>query len=201
MSDAWFVQKNFLTELNLAISGVHFSFPAIFQYLKFVGFRSYSKLRLSYRRSFQWWKLYVDIFFHLREISKQTLGNIKKTALILSSESVNMLIRGVVAALRVVEIHSEITPIVFLLYLKQFASTPLSLLYASKVATEMWNHNFTNFRNVTIFVLIFQQLLVFRMPWKSPNLLALECSFHWWKPFCSIYNSLRENGRQSWGSN
>ena len=32
--------------------------------------------------------------FHLREIRKQTLGTFKK-ALILSSESVNMLIRGV----------------------------------------------------------------------------------------------------------
>ena len=46
----------------------------------------------------------------------QTLGNIKKTGLILSSESVNMLIRGVVAAVRVVKIHSKSTPIVFLLY-------------------------------------------------------------------------------------
>ena len=55
-------------------------------------------------------------FFHLREISKQTLGNIKKTGLILSSESENMLIRGVVAAVRVVKIHSKSTPIVFLLY-------------------------------------------------------------------------------------
>ena len=48
-----------------------------------------------------------------------------------------MLIRGVVAAVRVVKIHSKITPIVFLLYLLQFVSTPLSLLYASKVATEL----------------------------------------------------------------
>ena len=113
---------------------------------------------------------FVNIFFHLREISKQTLGNIKKTALILSSESVNMLIRGVVAAVRVVRNHSKSTSIVFFLYLQQFVSTPLSLLCASKVA-------------------------------KSPNLFILECSFHWWKPFCSIYDSLRENGRQHSGSN
>ena len=136
-SDAWFAQNKFLTELNLAISGVHFSFTSIFQYLKFVRFRSYSKLKLSYRCSLQWWKPFVDIFFHLREISKQTLGNIKKTGLILSSESVNMLIRGVVAAVRVVNNHSKITPIVFLLYSIQFVSTQLSLLYASKVATEL----------------------------------------------------------------
>ena len=64
-------------------------------------------------------------FLHLREISKQTLGNIKKTGLILSSESVNMLIRGVVAAVRVVKIHSKSTPIVFFLYSKHFVSTPL----------------------------------------------------------------------------
>ena len=55
--------------------------------------------------------------FHLREISKQTLGNIKKTALILSSESVNMLLREVVAAVRVVKNHSKITSIVCFLFL------------------------------------------------------------------------------------
>ena len=47
-----------------------------------------------------------------------------------------MLKRGVVAAVRVVKNHSKITPIVFLLYLQQFVSTPLSILCASKVATE-----------------------------------------------------------------
>ena len=195
--DAWLAQNKFLTEVNLAISGVHFSFTTIFQYLKFVRFCSYSKLKLSYGFNLQWCKSFVDIFFHLREISKQTLGNIKKTGLISSSESVNMLIRGVVAAVRVVKIHSRITPFVFFLYLWQFVSTPLSLLCASKVATELWNHNFTIFRNVIIFVLIFQQ----QMRWKSPNLFVLECSFHWWKQFCSIYISLWENGRQIWGSN
>ena len=113
--DAWFAQNKFLTELVLALSGVHFSFGTIFQYLKFVRFCSYSKLKLFFRCNLQWCKLFVDIFFHLREISKQTLGNIKKTGLILSSESVNMLIRGVVAAVRVVKIHSKSTAIVFLL--------------------------------------------------------------------------------------
>ena len=52
--DAWFAQNKFLTELNLAFSGVHFSFPAIFQYPKFIRYRSYSKLKLSYRCSLQW---------------------------------------------------------------------------------------------------------------------------------------------------
>ena len=135
------------------------------------------------------------IFFHLWEIGKHTLGNIKKTAVILSSESVNMLIRGVVAAVRVVRIHSKITLIFFLLYWQQFVFIPLSLLDASKVATELWNHNFTIIWTVIIFVLIFRQLLVFRMRWKSLNLFALECSFYWWKPLCSIYNSCWENGR------
>ena len=115
--DAWFAQKSFLTEVSLAISAVHFSFPTIFQYLKFVRFCSYSKLELSYGCNLQWCKAFVDIFFHLREISKQTLGNIKKTGLILSSASVNMLIRAVVAAVRAVKIHSKSTPIVFFLYL------------------------------------------------------------------------------------
>ena len=79
-SDAWFVQNKFLTELKLAISGVHFSVTTIFQYFKFVPFRSYSKLKFSYGCSLQWWKPFVDIFFHLWEISKQTLGNIRKNS-------------------------------------------------------------------------------------------------------------------------
>ena len=75
---AWFTQNEFLTEAILAISGVHFLFTTIFQYLKFVRFCSYSKLKLSHGCSLQWLKPFVDIFFHLREISKQTLGNLKK---------------------------------------------------------------------------------------------------------------------------
>ena len=114
--DAWFAQNKFLTVLFFAISAVQFSFATIFQNLKFVRFCSYSKLKFSYRCSLHWWKLFVDIFFHLWEMSQQTLGTIKKTGLILSSESVNMLIRGVVAAVSVVKIHSKSTPIVFLLY-------------------------------------------------------------------------------------
>ena len=115
ISDAWFAQNKFLTEVNLAISGVHFSVTTIFQYLKFVRFCSYSKLKFSYGCSLQWWKPFVDIFFHLWEISKQTLGNIKKTGLILSSESVNMLIRGVVArGQNSFQNHSYCIPIVFI---------------------------------------------------------------------------------------
>ena len=194
-SDAWFAQNKRLTELNLAISAVHFPFTTNFQCLSSVRFRSFSKLNFSYRYNSQWWKPFVNIFFHLREVSKQTLGNIKKTGLILSSESVNMLIRGVVAAVRVVRNHSKINPIVFFLYLQHFVSTPLSLLCASKVASELWIHDFSIFRTVIIFVLIFRPFLNLRMRSKSPNLFALERSFDWWKPFCSIYNSLWKNGR------
>ena len=192
----WFAQNKLLTELFSPISAVHSSFATIFQYVNFVRFRSYSKLKLSYGCRLQWWKRFVDFFFHLREISKQTLGNIKKTGLILSSESVYMLIRGVMAAVRVVKLHSKSTPIVFLLYLQHFVSTPLSLLCACKVATELWIRDFTIFLIVIIFVLIFRQLLIFKRRWKSANLFVLEYSFHWWKPFCCIYNTLRENGRQ-----
>ena len=110
---ARFAQNEFLAELNSPISGVHFSFATIFQYLTFIRFCSYSKLELSFGCSLQGWKLFIDLFFHLREIRKQTLGNIKQTALTLSSESVNMLIRGLVAAVRVARNHSKITFIVF----------------------------------------------------------------------------------------
>ena len=63
--DAWLAQNKFLTELNLASSGVHFSFPTIFQYLKFDRFFSYSKIKLFHRCSLQWSKAFVDIVFHL----------------------------------------------------------------------------------------------------------------------------------------
>ena len=124
--DAWFAQNEVLTELNSPISGLHFSFATLFQYLSSVQFGWYSKLKLSYRFSLQWWKPFVNIFFHLWGIGKQTLGNIeKKTALISSSESVNMLLRGVEASVRVVKNHSKSTPFVFLFYLYQFDSTSL----------------------------------------------------------------------------
>ena len=51
--DAWFAQKKFLTEVKLAISGVHFLFTTIFQYLKFVRFCSYSKRKFYYGCSLQ----------------------------------------------------------------------------------------------------------------------------------------------------
>ena len=76
--EAWFAQNEFLTELVLAISAVHFLFAKSFQYLNLVRFCSYFKLKLFYRCSLQWGKPFVDFFFHLRQISKQTLGNIKK---------------------------------------------------------------------------------------------------------------------------
>ena len=195
--DAWFTQKKLLTELHSPVSGELFSFVTIFQNLKIVRFRSYSKLKLFFRCNLQWWKRFVDILFHLGEISKEILGNIKETGLILSSESVNLLKRGVVAAVRVVKNHSKITRIVFFLYLLQFVFIPFPLLCASTLATELWNHNFTIFRKVITFVFIFRQLLTSRMQWKSPNLFLLECSLFWWKPFCSICDSLWENGCQS----
>ena len=61
----------------------------------------------------------------------------------------------VVVAIRVVKNHSKITLWYSFLYLKQFLSTRLPLLCASKVATELWIHNFTIFRTVIIFLLIF----------------------------------------------
>ena len=52
--DARFTRNKFLTELSLAISGVHFSFATIFQNLKFVPFCSYSKLKFFDGSSLQW---------------------------------------------------------------------------------------------------------------------------------------------------
>ena len=123
------------------------------------------------------------------------IGEHLKKAIILSSESVNMLILGVVAAVRVVRNHSRSTPIVFVLYLYQLVSTPLSLLCSFKVATELWMRDFIMFRTVIISVLSFRQFLIFTLRWKLHNFFVLERSFHWWKPLCSICNSLRETAR------
>ena len=128
-------------------------------------------------------KVVCPYIFHLREIGMQTLGTFKKKALFLGSESVNMLIGGMVAAMRVVKNHSKMTPFVFFLCLQQFVFTPFPLLCTSKVATELRIHNFTVFRTVIIFVLIFRPFLILRMRWKSLNLFSLKCCFYWWKPF------------------
>ena len=45
--DAWFAQNKFLAELNLAISGVHFSFPAIFNILNSFDFAHIPNLSFS----------------------------------------------------------------------------------------------------------------------------------------------------------
>ena len=84
-----------------------------------------------------------------------------------------MLIRGVVAALLVVRNHSKITSIASAFIICSYSAC------ASKVATAE-NSQFYRLRDRNIsFVLIFRQLLIFRMRSKSFNLFLLECSFHW----------------------
>ena len=123
------------------------------------------------------------------------IGDRLKKALIWSSESVSMLTRGVVTAARVVKNQSQGTSVVFLLCLKKFVSTRLSLLWTSKVASELWYQNFNNFRTVTMFVLSFRQFLIFNTRWKSLKVFILKCNFHWWRPFGFIHHSLWENSR------
>ena len=81
----------------------------------------------------------------------------------MGSESVNMLVRGMVAAVHVVKNHSKFTSIVFVLCLYQFVFTPFSLLYASKVATELRIRIYTVFRTVIMFVITFRQRLILKM--------------------------------------
>ena len=116
-SGAWFAKNNFLTELNSPNSAKQFSFATFFQDFNFVRCRSNSRLKFSYGCSLQGSKPFGDIFSHLWEINKQTLGNNKKTALILSSESVTMLTREVVADVRVVRNHSKSTSFVFFVFI------------------------------------------------------------------------------------
>ena len=117
-SDAWFAQKEFLTEVNLAFRQCTFRLSQFFNFsiLNLSHFAHIPNLSFPINVDYNGENRLLISFFHLREISKQTLGNIKKTGLPLSSESVNMLIRWVVAAVRVVKIHSKSTPIAFLLY-------------------------------------------------------------------------------------
>ena len=76
----WFLiaQSKFLTELRSPIFAVHFSFATFFQYLSFVRFSSCSNLKFSSGCNLQWWRSFVDIFFRLWEIRKQTLRTLEK---------------------------------------------------------------------------------------------------------------------------
>ena len=92
--DAWFAQNKLLTELNSPISAVYFRLQQFFNILISSDFAHI--LTLSFPMDVVTMvKTVCGYLFHLREIRKQTLGTFKK-ALFLSSESVNMLIRGVV---------------------------------------------------------------------------------------------------------
>ena len=110
---------------------------------------------------------------------KANIGVFLKNAFVLGRSSVNMPIRGVVAAVRVVRNHPKITSGVFVLHMKQIVFIPLSLLFTSKVATELRIQNFYVFRMVIVFVLIFHQLLSFSSQQKSFNLFSLKYRFHW----------------------
>ena len=91
-----------------------------------------------------------------------------------------MLIRAEVAAIRVARNHSKFTSIVFLLYLQQFVSTPISLLCTTKVATRLRIHNFTVFRTIIIFVDIFRELLIrdFQNAMKITQLVLVGMQFY-----------------------
>ena len=116
--NAQFTQNKFSTELNSPISAAHFTFATIFQYLNSVRFCSYSKLQLPYGCQLQWWKPFVDIFFQLWEIGKQTLGIIQEKALYLGTESVNMRNTwgggGGARGQKSLQIHSYCIPFVFI---------------------------------------------------------------------------------------
>ena len=65
----------------------------------------------------------------------------------------------------------KITPIVFRLHLKQVVLTPLSLLCAFKIATQMRLYNFTVCRTLINFVIVFCWLPIFC------NMFSFICSF------------------------
>ena len=111
-SGAWLTKNKFLTELNSQNSAVQFLFVTFFHEFNLVRFCSNFKLDYFHKKNLQWWNLFVDVFSHLREIGMQTLLTFWRMDMELGSESVNMLTRGVVAAMRVVTNQSKVTPFV-----------------------------------------------------------------------------------------
>ena len=57
---------------------------------------------------------FVDIFFHLGEIWMQSWGSNEKKALFLGCDNVSILLRGVVAAVRLVINHPKFTIVILL---------------------------------------------------------------------------------------
>ena len=108
----------------------------------------------------------------------QTLASNYIVALFLRPGSVNMLIHGLVTAIRLVMDLLKFTPFLFSLFSQKFVSTPLSLLYAFKVATELRTHFFTIFRTLTIFIISSRQFLTFPSPRKAPNTFFLKSNFY-----------------------
>ena len=105
------------SELIPALSALRIPFATTFHYPNSVRFCSESKIKLFFGIFQNGESCFFDIFFfHLLEFWMQTLGSSYKKALILRRENVKMLIRGVVAVMRVVKKHSKFTPIVFFLY-------------------------------------------------------------------------------------
>ena len=86
-----------------------------------------------------------------------------------------MLTRWVVAAMRVVTNHSILTFFVYFLCEQQFVSTLLSLLSASKVVSELRIYNFTTFRIIIFFVLVFRKTSNYQKTMKTSLLVLLEC--------------------------
>ena len=75
-SVACFPENKFLTELNSSISAVQFSFTTTFHYLIFLRFRLYFKHRFFHKTISQWWKQFLDIFFHLGALGMETVETI-----------------------------------------------------------------------------------------------------------------------------
>ena len=73
-SERWFTPKNFLTELTSPISGVHFSFATIFQYLNFAHNPNLSfPMGVVYNSENR-----LSIFYLSLRNKQANIGNIKK---------------------------------------------------------------------------------------------------------------------------
>ena len=115
-SDASFTQNNFLFEPNFPKSALHFSFTRNFHSCNFVPFCYYLKLIF-----WMWFTMVQTVCRYAFSSARDLVANIGvflKSGSLLGSESANMLIRGVVVAVRVVKNYSTITlfclPFVFI---------------------------------------------------------------------------------------
>ena len=105
-----------------------------------------------------------------------------------------MLLQGVVAAVRVVKSYCKLTLIVFSCFYNTLSSLRFDFFALLKLELKLIQFTILPFSGLKdFFVITFRHLLFFSFGLKLPIMYSLEGSFHWGKPFRSIYQSFGKN--------